>query len=271
MTESEKLQLKNEYEDRGYVLVRSFFDQSQTRALLEEVTTAKTRIRSVLGRSKLTFREHLYHGSPLLRSVLSSHEVVGLMTGLLGPDLWVRRDTAIIKAPGGEEFPWHQDNGYNQLLDSYAQFWVALTPMFEANGGVCLVPSSHTKGLMRHRMADTHKVWQGKPEGAVAVEAEPGDVLVFSSFILHRTGPNQTQSDRVAYLAEFMERQYLDPYTKPPYFMVSKAGRPQPLMTRFYEGNTSFRNHLRYVGPRTKRRIEILKGHVKRFLNARGW
>ncbi len=267
MIETEKKELKRKFDTDGFALLPKFFNKDEVAHLIREVLSAPTRIDSTLDRSGLIFREFMYHSSDYLRKMISSQKVVDLMTQIIGPDLWVRRDTSIIKNPGGEEFPWHQDNGYNQLLDPYVQFWAALTPMNDANGGVWLVPGSHTKGLMPHHMKSTHAVWAGGvPKGAFPVEAEAGDVLIFSSYILHRTGPNRTDRDRIAYLVEFMDRKYFDPYTKPPFLMVSKNGLPQPRFTRFYEGNTSPHNILKYVVPRTSRRIRILRGQLKRAL-----
>ena len=267
MTEAEKKELRTKFERDGFALIPRFFEREEIARLNEEVRTAQTRIDSTLDRNGLIFREFMYHSSAYLREMISSPKVVELMSQIIGPDLWVRRDTSIIKNPGGEEFPWHQDNGYNALLDPYVQFWAALTPMNDANGGVWLVPGSHKNGLLPHHMKATHAVWAGgKPKGAVSIEAESGDVLVFSSYILHRTGPNRTTQDRVAYLVEFMDRKYFDPYTKPPFFMVSKDGERDARFTRFYEGNTSLYNILKYAGPRTARRIRILRGQLRRAL-----
>jgi ectoine hydroxylase-related dioxygenase (phytanoyl-CoA dioxygenase family) len=264
VTETEKAALRRDFERDGYVLIRRFFDRDETAKLVAEVTSAKTRLDSTLDAKGLHFREFMYHFSPYLQSIIASPKVVEVMTQIIGPDLWVRRDTAIIKTPGGQEFPWHQDNGYNKLLDPYVQFWVALTPMSDANGGVWLIPGSHKRGLLPHTMKKTHFIWDGTPEGHIPIEAEAGDVLLFSSYILHRTGPNCTQNDRIAYLVEFMDRRYFDPYTKPPFFMVSEKGVPKPHFTRFYEGNSSLYNYIRYIGPRTHRRIQILRGQIKR-------
>ena len=267
MTETEKAELKNRFQTDGFALIRRLFTPQEVAKLNAEVLTAQKSFDSTLDRSGLVFREYLFYRSEYLRSVITSPKVLEIMTQIIGPDLWVRRDTSIIKNPGGEEFPWHQDNGYNQLLDPYVQFWVAITPMSDANGGAWLVPGSHKNGLLPHYMKSTHAVWSGgRPENPIAVEAEAGDVLVFSSYILHRTGPNRTEKDRVAYLVEFMDRKYFDPYTKSPFFMVSKAGKPEGKFTRFYEGNTNPANLLKYVGPRTARRVRILRGQLRQAL-----
>lgn len=268
MTDAELTELKQAFDRDGYCVLRKFFSPEEVRQITNEVTTAKSRLGdSTLDRSGLQFREYLYHFSPHLQQMIGSARVVEVMSRIIGPDLWVRRDTAIIKKPGGEEFPWHQDNGYNQLLDGYVQFWIACNGMNNDNGGVWLIPGSHKMGLRPHHMQGSHAVFSEPiPKGALCAEADPGDVLVFSSYILHRTGPNRTQKDRIAYLVEFMDRKYFDPYTKPPFFLVSKNGKPEPVIRRYYEGNMNVLNHLKYIGPRLYRRFMMLRGQIKRMV-----
>ena len=267
MTDAEKAELKRKFDEDGYALIPRLFDKNEVAALVAEVSSAPTNLeQSTLNQTGLLFREHMIPNSAFLRSTLTSPKVLEIMTSIIEPDLWIRRDTAIIKRAGGEEFHWHQDNGYNKLLDPYVQFWIALTPMFDENGGVWLIPGSHKNGLLPHHMEGTHFVWDGKPQGQIPITAEAGDVLVFSSYLLHRTGPNKTKDSRIAYLSEFISRKYFDPYSKPPFFMVSKNGAPDPRFTRFYEGNTSLWNYLKYIGPRTTRRYWILRGQLKRTL-----
>ncbi len=258
---------KRKFETDGYVLLRGLFDREETAKIRRELEALQASKKSTLDRPGLTFRGSLCHSSPVVRSLMTSPKIVNALTPILGPDLWIRRDVSVVKQPGGEEFGWHQDNGYNQLLDPYAQLWIALTPMYRENGALSLVPGSHQAGLLPHEMRGTHFIWKGVPHDPVLIEAEPGDALFFSSYILHQSGPNLTKADRIAYLVEFMSRRYFDPYTNPPYLMVSKDGHPDPRFVRFYEGNTSLVNLLRYVVPRTRRRLQILKGRLRIFFS----
>ena len=41
------------------------------------------------------------------------------------------------------------------------------------------------------------------PDGAVPIEAEPGDMVVFSSLTPHRTGPNLAGDVRKAYIVQY--------------------------------------------------------------------
>lgn len=241
------------YEQEGYVVRRGFFTAEETARLREEVLSARPRYPSRLDRQGLVFRQHLYFHSPFLRSFLSSRRLVDLLKTYVGPDLWIRKDQAVLKTPAGAEFPWHQDNGYNGLRDAYHQLWIALTDMRPENGSLWLIPGSHRRGVLPHRLAGTHAVWEGDDRAQVPVTAAPGDVLLFSSLLLHRTGPNTTGADRIAYVVEYMSARHLDPDARSPYFMVARRGEPRPRFVNLYPGNLSPLNQARYLPWRLRR------------------
>ncbi len=247
---------RQQFLNEGFVMRRAFFGPEEVARLHEEIRTCRPRYPSRLDKKGLTFRQHLYFHSPFLQSFICQKKVVDLLKQFAGPSFWVRKDQAVLKAPGGVEFPWHQDNGYNGLKDPYFQFWVAITEMKPANGGLWVIPGSHRRGLLPHRLEDTHAVWTGgddAKEKPVHIDAKPGDMLVFSSLLLHRTGPNHTHTDRVAYVVEFMSANDYDPYVRPPYFMIAEKGRPSPRFVRFYPGNLSPANQAKYGLPRLQK------------------
>ena len=140
-----------------------------------------------------------------------------------GPDIWVRWDQAVEKKPGAGTFAWHQDNQYSGLKDQHFQFWISLTSMTKDNGGLWVVPGSH-KGMLKFEKEDSHVVYKGDVSDAKFISAEPGDVVLFSSYLLHSTTPNITQTSRWAYVIEYMKMSKIDPYIRPPHLVVAKNG-----------------------------------------------
>ena len=169
------------FQEKGYVLRKGFFSREEIDRLYKETLTAETLAPSILDKNGMIFREYLHRKNTFLQSFLSQKKIVDFLKGFAGPDLWIRKDQAVLKFPGGVEFPWHQDNGYESVQDPYFQFWIAMTEMKPENGGLWVVPGSHKKGLLPHKWIGNHKVWMGKEEYKEAVHAEPGDVLLFSS------------------------------------------------------------------------------------------
>ncbi len=62
--------------------------------------------------------------------------------------------------------------------------------------------------------------------GKVFVEADAGDVVVFSSLLLHKTYENTTTRSRWAYVAEMLKLSDFDPTIAPPYFVAARDGKP---------------------------------------------
>ena len=240
--------LRRDFDANGYVVVRGFFRPAEMAALIEEIKRGETRNGvSGLNKGALTFYSSLFFHNPTIREFVSQPKIIELLAPILGPDFWVRWDQAVAKGPGADTFGWHQDNGYSRLYDPYVQFWVALTDMTPDNGGLWLEPGSHKRWLP-HRNIDNHRVYQGKPEHPVFIEAKAGDVVVFSSLALHSTTPNVTPTPRWAYVVEYMAINHFDPSIEPPYLIVAKDGNPHCEFVESYPGSRNLWNRLKYLG-----------------------
>jgi ectoine hydroxylase-related dioxygenase (phytanoyl-CoA dioxygenase family) len=93
----------------------------------------------------------------------------------------------------------HQDWRFLQgSLDSMV-VWVPLVPISRELGALELLPGSHRLGLRADvdLSADYGKLpYDLDDPSFVPIEAEPGDVLFFSTFLIHRSGTNSTRSIR---------------------------------------------------------------------------
>jgi ectoine hydroxylase-related dioxygenase (phytanoyl-CoA dioxygenase family) len=240
--------IREEFQQNGYVISRGFFTEEEMNTLIEDIKSAKPRNGvSGLNKGTLTFYSSVFFHSKKIQTLISQSKVVDLLKQVIGPDFWVRWDQAVEKGTGSGVFPWHQDNGYSELKDVHYQLWIALTKMTPENGGLWLVPGSH-KRFLPHKWIDNHVEYQGTPENSIFIEAKAGDVVLFSSLMLHKTTPNTTQDSRWAYVVEYMSLDHFDPSIEPPYFVVARDGKSQPEMVHFYRGRLNLINHLKYIG-----------------------
>ncbi len=249
----------DEYRDLGYTVIRGFFSPEDTAVMLSEVqaTDIEAGDRSA---GTMVFLNNVFRKSERIRDQLSQPAVVDLVRLVSGPDFWIRWDQAVLKGPGAPRFPWHQDNGYSNLKGVHQQVWIALTRMSDSAGGLWVVPGSHKAGRLPHRQVGNQIEATHPVEGAVLIEAEPGDVVLFSSLTLHYTGPNTTSDlQRWAYVVEFMSTTVLDPFNKGPYFSVARNGRPDPRYVRTYAAQWDLRQHATYLVPQAKRVIRKLR------------
>lgn len=259
----------HEFREQGFTLLRSFFSKHQAAQLLGEIERCAEL--DAARPANLTSDGILYTGEIFLRSevtraLLADQRVVDLLTPIAGGDLWVTMDQAVTKHPGAGVFRWHQDNGYNRLKREHFQFWVACTPTRRQNGALMLVPGSHKRGLLPHRFAGSGQMEVDAGIGeSVTIDADAGDVILFSSLMLHCTGPNQADSKRVAYVAEYMRLADYAPKSTPPYFIVAEGGKSQPHFSQKKPGAGNIRNQMLYLGPRL---VDAAKRPLRRVRNA---
>jgi ectoine hydroxylase-related dioxygenase (phytanoyl-CoA dioxygenase family) len=252
---------RDEFRERGFVVARGFFSAPEMQDLGRQLSAAPPRTAGDdwLTNGNMIFRSNLFFRSPALQRFVSQPRLVEFLAPIVGPDFWVRWDQAVNKLPGGDEFPWHQDNAYNRLIAPHYQLWIAVTPIRRENGGLWLAPGSHRAGLLPHRFEGRQAVHLGDVVEPLLVEAEAGDVILFSSLTLHYTSPNVSDRERWAYVVEYLPLDDFDPYISPPYFVVARNGRSQPRFVRVFRGRVSARNQLRYLLPRLRHAVRRIR------------
>jgi phytanoyl-CoA hydroxylase len=163
----------------------------------------------IASKDQISFTIHLVSRSPAARSLACHPALVDVCHDLIGPDVRLYWDQAVYKKhEPAREFPWHQDNGYAFVEpQQYLTCWVPLVDATVDNGCPWVVPGRHREGTFAHwptsvgyQCLDSSA---GETDGAVAVEAPVGSIVVFSSLTPHRTGPNRTGEVRKAYILQY--------------------------------------------------------------------
>lgn len=223
------------FAERGYWIARGLFSRDEMQDVIGEIQGFGENggRGEVLDRGAMRFYSDLFHKSARVRAFLAQERLVAAVCAIAGPDLWVRWDQAVAKGPDSGVFAWHQDNGYNRLPQQHFQVWVALSEMRRDNGGLWLVPGSHHRHIRhrqdgRHFAAEGSEIYDADDAPKVFIEAEAGDVVIFSSLTLHKTYENTTDRARWAYVAEVMRLSDFDPTVDPPYFVLARNGAPAP-------------------------------------------
>ncbi|MFT4677610.1 MAG: phytanoyl-CoA hydroxylase [Patiriisocius sp.] len=204
------------WNESGYFLLENVFEPEELQPIISAIDPmeAKTNefLRTVEDKRKYIARadEITFALHPVLRSAVArqfaQHRVFAeLCLDLMGPDCRLYWDQAVYKKPHcAEEFPWHQDNGYNFVSpQDYLTCWVPLVDATLDNGCPWVMPGIHRHGTLEHWNTDLG--WQciKGMDNAIPVEAKAGDVVVFSSLTPHRTGHNTTDSERKSYILQY--------------------------------------------------------------------
>ncbi len=139
------------------------------------------------------------------------------------------------KATAKKEQNWklgsHQDWPSVQGSLNGVTCWVPLVPVGATLGPLEILPGSNRLGYLEHDLTDVPILGQSPAGEFVPIPMDVGDVLVFNSFTVHRSGNNESESIRIS--AHFRYNDVLEPtfvQRKMPVFrtdLISKEiGRP---------------------------------------------
>lgn len=196
----------------GWFIVDDVFTDAECDQILEHLEA--TSFELALGdeaEGPLSYRPLLHTVSPALCEVATDPRWADLVMPLLGDDVRLYWEQGVAKPPQARtELPWHQDNGYAPTIpEQYVTCWLALDDADLDNGCIQVLPGSHTEGTRRHHDVAGSPFRGGVDDDdpardqGVAVPVRRGSVLVFSSLIMHRSGPNTTDRHRRAWILQY--------------------------------------------------------------------
>ena len=160
-----------------------------------------------------------YHDG--MRGLLETGEVPDIVEAILGERGTLFKEKINYKLAGGGGFPPHQDapafTSFGQK--SHLTVNVAIDAATLANGCLEVTPGKHKMGLYEQNPA--HGGLSDRAEASlewIPVPLDAGDVLIFSSWLPHRSGSNTTDKPRRALYVtyngisdgSFREQYYVD-------------------------------------------------------------
>jgi hypothetical protein len=158
-----------------------------------------------------------YH-QPVLNSVRLDTRFAELLEPLIGYNLKQIINQVHWKAPGSlGDFAWHQDSrfrkpasAYRNLATSYVQTGLAIDPHTPDSGCMKLIPRSHLRGeldmdssklVLGTAMSDDVLEQVGhSADEAVDLLLEPGDLALWSPYLVHGSGTNRSDHKRRLYI-----------------------------------------------------------------------
>jgi len=229
------------FREAGFFVTPPLFGPETLAGLLAECDRVRAAKDAALGaaREGITlagrryFLPGLHRESDLCRRVCTESPLVDLAIALLGPEVRLYWNQAVLKPAGrGAGFAWHQDTGYVPIEpQEYLTCWLALEDATLENGCVRVLPGSHHWGLQPHRRDEAlgDQVGYTGPEEGLPVPVAAGQVIAFSSLLLHSSGPNVSGRDRGAYVVQYCPTHAVRPDTGERWgddLPVAAAGRP---------------------------------------------
>lgn len=123
------------------------------------------------------------------------------------------------KPPGAVkvDFAWHQDcrfrrpaSAFRNLATSYVQTGIAIDPHTRDSGAMRIIPGSHRRGdlglggdgaILDQSLQDEALQAAGlDPAATVDLVMEPGDLALWSPYLVHGSGANRSARDRRLYI-----------------------------------------------------------------------
>ena len=223
------------YRQEGYAVVRGLFSPSE----IAEIAAATDQLYAEGVDHGRSFRHgNLYYdvpagadGMPLVRMVQwpSYHQalmnavrldrrIAGILQPLIGGDLKQIINQVHWKAPSKlGHFAWHQDSrsrrpasAYRNLADSYVQTGLAIDRHRTESGCMPFVPRSHLlgdlgmdcskKALGTAMTGDALSEIGLSEADTIELELDPGDVALWSPYLVHGSGTNSSDHKRRLYI-----------------------------------------------------------------------
>ena len=141
-----------------------------------------------------------------------------LLEPLIGRDLKQIINQVHWKVPGSlGDFAWHQDSksrrpaeAFRNLANSYVQTGLAIDPHTPESGCLRFIPGSHLRGNLRMG-SETHSLGAAMRDAelravglsageAIDVMLEPGDLALWSPYLVHGSGTNRSNHLRRFYI-----------------------------------------------------------------------
>jgi phytanoyl-CoA hydroxylase len=222
------------FREDGYFATEPILTASECEAIAAEYDRSG-RVLAV-GREEqgaLAYQPMMHLKSHLLQQYAADRRFIEIVAPLIGGDIRLYWEQAVTKPPNATtEVPWHQDNGYGATDPAeYATCWLALEDATRQNGCLWVLPRSQHRGTIEHRPTGISFLVSGYDgtETGIAAPVPRGSVLVISSLLLHRSGPNTTMASRRAWVLQYCDACTVHGDTRAPFddrLLIALGGRP---------------------------------------------
>jgi hypothetical protein len=207
-------QAANQYHERGFVLLHSFFEPQVLRALADAAERLWNDDCGLIARENLRcrFMPHHQNGeslfecfdpvidlSPAMASAACDKRLLDVLSHIYGEQAHLFKDKLIFKPAGARGYPLHQDYiAWEGFPKSFLTVLIPIDPATEENGCTVVYEGYHQSELFTPADGKFHPTPRECVSGSrrVALEMQPGDIAIFHGFTPHESNPNRTLSAR---------------------------------------------------------------------------
>ena len=209
--------LLEEYEQNGYIILRSNFSEKQCKELKEYFKVLSPKV--TIPHTDIPWGWGNLVNDQKLKFIVDDKNINSFLTNLFGNYVYNHLYVHNKVSWYGLLENWHQEvyniktfaPGYdNSDWACFAQIYVPLDPQDLENGGLKIIPGSHKLGQLDHidfmgpnlghkritKRSEIERAYQKC--GIINPALNPGDVVIFSHLLLHGSTSNNSPFDRQA-------------------------------------------------------------------------
>jgi len=157
------------------------------------------------------FLHNSYVRNEAMRRWVFSPEMAAVARAALGDTAQLFLEQFVVKGcDTGSKFGWHQDSGYvGYPHREYLTCWIALDDVSVANGTISVLPYSRAGADPRlvkthiHEDGTNDMIGYHGDDPGIPVVVPAGTLVMFSSRLFHRSGPNTTTALRRGWLIQY--------------------------------------------------------------------
>ncbi|KAL2831851.1 hypothetical protein BJY01DRAFT_254136 [Aspergillus pseudoustus] len=209
------VQLQSFYEN-GYLLIRGFLSPEESKHLQEwaqqvhdlprtpEVPWMPYEEVNQRGERVLCRTENFANSHAGFNSFLRGARATSVLSQLAGEEMILFKEKINYKLAGSGGFDPHIDaNAYTHVKNiKHLTILAAVDEMTAANGGLDVVDGSHRMDIPLGADRCIERAWVEQQKWT-SCDLQPGDILIFGSYLAHRSGANASSKDRRAVYATY--------------------------------------------------------------------
>ncbi len=223
--------MKQLYDENGYLVVERLFEGEELGAVQRRVDeiiadpsivpqgvgvgregdTMVDKSRPEAANKSIRSLSRMAHFDAAFQEVALNPKLLEAVRALIGPRVKVFRDQMLLKPPGGQAKPVHQDQSYFRVTpeDAMVTVWIALDDATTENGCMVYVPGSHRHGIFEIEVDPERpvhhvpRVERFELEDEVLCPVPKGSAIFHHGCTLHRSEVNHTTSWRRALIFHF--------------------------------------------------------------------
>ena len=190
----------NTWQTSGYLRISGFFSESEVAALRRWVAEIENwgqdsqrwmhHYESVSDGTRLSRTENFVPYHEGMRSTLTAGKVSDVISELMGEPAVLYKEKINYKYPGGGGYAAHQDAPAYEFVKNHATCLISIDAATVENGCLSFSTGRHREGLIALDANGCIAPDVAKRMDWVAAPTQPGDILLFSSYIPHKSGAN---------------------------------------------------------------------------------